>query len=175
MNAASPTREDCIRMAALIDCEGCIAIRLVRRHGRQKNDNFQLELSVANTDPRLTGWCARAFGGKSRITKTGSKYPNAKPLWNWRVYGRKAEAVIKYCFDFFLIKKEQAEIALEFQSTIGIAPRRRRVPDEVMRQRGELVDRIHLLKKPHGACDVPWDVNDSPSVEAEIKKTRDTA
>lgn len=172
MKQINPTREDCIRMAAFIDCEGCIEIRLVNAHGKCRS-SFRLQISVANTDPRMTNWCSRVFGGSSVVTKIGQKYAGAKPLYVWRVYGQHAETVIRHCHEFFLIKQEQVAVALEYRATIRGPIGRSPLAPGVQEKRAELAGKIRLIKKqPFLGTVSPIEGDGLASVEAENNKTR---
>ena len=137
-----PSRDDLVRAAAFIDGEGCICIKRHwpdRKGGRASRQI--LELSVVNTDIRLPMWFASTFGG----TVCTFKRPRVNHLFCWRVTNCRAEQVLKDCFEFFLIKREQAEIALQFRKLIR--PRGSNIPQSELDQREEFKQRLTLIKK----------------------------
>ena len=110
-----PTRDDWIRLAAFIDGEGAIYVKPV--HG-QNRKYTQLVISIANCDPRLPMWCKETFGGSVHRTKSNPRH-NAKwrEAWSWRIYSSTAEGVLVNCLPYFLLKKEQADVALAYRKT----------------------------------------------------------
>jgi hypothetical protein len=153
MKTLNVTREDCIRMAAFIDGEGCIMISRGWRKTKsgKKNPVWIMEVSVVNTDPRLPKWCAEHFGGSLTLAKAEPKYKPSRPLFQWRASCVDAEMVLRACLEHFLIKREQAEIAIALRETLSRKYCRIGVPDAVNVQREEFATKLHLLKKPWDA------------------------
>lgn len=112
-----PTREDWIRLAAFIDGEGSILIN-ERRSAKRTNWGSWLRVVIANTDPRLPRWLLLTFGGTIVVARRRAK-ENHRYAIKWHVSCRQAEELLRECLPFLLIKKEQAEIALAFQETLG--------------------------------------------------------
>lgn len=110
---------DWARLAAYIDGEGCISIKSVHGyHAAKSRRVFYLDVTVANTDPRLGQWLKTIFGGSVSVSKRGHLSPNWAPLITWTVASAHAAAIVLRCLPFFVIKREQADVALSFQSTI---------------------------------------------------------
>lgn len=105
-------------LAAYIDGEGCIDIHKgePKKHLRP-TPNLYLRVSVHNNDVRLIKWCIDRFGGSCITTKAGKSRP--RDIYAWSLGSRQAANVIKGCLPFFIIKREQAEVALAFIETIG--------------------------------------------------------
>jgi hypothetical protein len=154
---------DWARLSAFIDGEGCVTLK--RRKARARTTTFWgskpslcLLLQVTNTDPRLVEWLAATFGG--RVGYFESKDARYKGRYDWQVTSSQAEAMLTMCLPYLLLKKEQAEIGLAFQKTVG---RRGRVRgdghgrlvsgqacglnDAVAAQREEFKARLTLLNK----------------------------
>lgn len=100
---------DWARLAAFIDGEGTIVI------AKARSIYTQLTIRVVNTDPRLPLWCKSIFGGKV-YAATYSK-TNVKRAYVWTTQAKKAEEILRGCFPYFLIKREQAEVALAYRET----------------------------------------------------------
>jgi len=98
------------QLAAFIDGEGTIVIIKARLH------YTQLVIRVANTDPRLPMWCKKLFGGKVYACDNNRKN-NRRRFYTWAIQAQKAEDILRGCLPFFLLKKEQAEVALAYRET----------------------------------------------------------
>ncbi len=103
------------RLAAFIDGEGCIMVN--RTVGQRKYVATYLIVVVTNTDPRLTQWCLKNFGGSVYSTK---KVPPRRDIYKWTVTCKEAEMVLRACLPHFVMKREQAELGLVYQETIGV-------------------------------------------------------
>jgi hypothetical protein len=101
-----------VRLAAYIDGEGYIEI-VSRDKGTQAHS---LKLSIGNTDPRLIVWLQDTFGGSTRrrlVTKA------TKMLFEWRVNGVDVVAILENCLPHFIMKRDQAEVAIVFGRLMG--------------------------------------------------------
>jgi hypothetical protein len=110
----TPTREDWIKMAVWIDAEGCIE-GLHSRTGKRRCLSLRVAVTVFNTDPRVFLWCHKTFGGGGKSIVRKRNY--GRPCYNWRCSGRCAKWILENCLEHFLIKREQAEIALALYAT----------------------------------------------------------
>jgi len=110
-----PTNEDWIKLAAFIDGEGSISIKnLTTKTGRYS----QLFVAIANTDPRLPMWCRDRFGGLLYGSDDNAKKSNKqRRFWRWITHSAQAESIIRGCLPHFLLKREQAEVALAYRKT----------------------------------------------------------
>ena len=116
-----PTEIAWAKLAAFIDGEGSIYITILKHRDpavRAMRYN-QLVVSVTNTDPRLPLWCRDTFGCGSINKNRGNEKKDRgwKNGLSWRVYSKQAEWVIQNCLPHFVIKREQAEIALAYRKT----------------------------------------------------------
>lgn len=122
---------DWARLAALIDGEGCICIP---RAGRKRRYPV---VAVYNTDPRMILWIQSKFGGHvSKKMKSKAR----KPLLEWRARRSETEQVLVGCLPYFLIKREQAEVAIAYErvsAQFDISERDSR--------KSELAEKIHVL------------------------------
>lgn len=108
--------EDWIRLAAFIDGEGTIVISngsaIYNKNGRVY---LTLRVQISNTDIRLMQWLKSTFGGS--ISSIRPSTDRAKPAFIWTVGSMAAEAVVRGCRPFLLLKREQADIAISFRET----------------------------------------------------------
>jgi len=130
-----------MRLAAFIDGEGSIVLGV--QEGRCRN----LRLQLCNTDPRLITWAKELFGGtitkeERSVRKTKG---NERNIFRWHVSSKQAEILLKAVYPFLLLKKEQAEVALAYRSTVG--NQWDKVPSEVKAKRVELSEELSRLKR----------------------------
>ncbi len=112
----TPTELDWARLAAFIDGEGCILLNLHHKNYSHRSLMF-LRVIVSNTDPRLVKWCRDRFGGRIHV-KYYPKSPTHRPAYSWQAECTVASKILQGCLEYFVIKREEAEIALEYQNTV---------------------------------------------------------
>lgn len=137
-----PTQIDWARMAAYIDGEGCIAIKL-HRSKSYKRVGLYLQLTITNTDFRLAEGTKASFGGCVHFI--GRKKDQWSPCAKWDVASAHARWILEGCLPYFIIKREQADIALAFSRTLG----RRGVkgtPPEILEKQWDLRQQICSIK-----------------------------
>jgi hypothetical protein len=135
-----PTETDYMRLAAYIDGEGCIGL-----HGSMDGTGQrQLKLAISNTDFRLPIWCHRTFGGRL-VPETKDRDQNFDKL-GWHINSKKAADILKQCLPHFIIKREEAELAIAFQATKHYH-RNNPIPQEVRELRDEMAGKMRLLKR----------------------------
>lgn len=115
---ADVSQVDWARLAAYIDGEGCIRIAATNRKQSPRREILYLEVTITNTDLRLTAWLKATFGGSVYLSKPNYGKAKWAPAAAWVVSTRHAAALLEYCLAYFIIKRDQAEVALAFQSTI---------------------------------------------------------
>lgn len=101
-----------IYFAGLFDGEGCISInKIVGEKQGYKRPGFQLRLSITNTNKEVLEEVQKKFGGKlyTRNRK------NSRTYYDWVVVSKQCIEVLESLKPYLIIKKRQAEIALEFQ------------------------------------------------------------
>jgi hypothetical protein len=148
LKTLEPTEIDWAKMAAFIDGEGCICIQSSYNPNRRgMHTTYNLHLDIANTDFRMPLWCAERFGGRLLTRKVRSV--KHKPAMHWFTWGRGAQEVLEGCLPHFVIKREQAEVALEFMATFAETFERGKATDPKVRtKRMELHHKLHQMKRP---------------------------
>lgn len=128
--------------AGLMDGEGSVIIHKSKR-------SYWLQTRITNTDRGLLEFMKRNFGGF--IAKQGAAGPNSGPrrtkeCWYWAITTNQAAAFLVEVIPYLIVKKPQAEIAIEFQDRIhkanGI-----RLTDEELKIRESYKQRISCLNK----------------------------
>jgi hypothetical protein len=110
---------DYARLAAYIDGEGHLGISVSPPRGRGVTPRHCMVMTVTNTSELLFQWITSTFGGKAIMANHNNRKPNTKPCWRWLVSELQAEEVVRRCLPYFIIKGEQARIALAFRDLIN--------------------------------------------------------
>lgn len=99
-------------LAGIVDGEGSIVIYKGSAAG-----SFTSEVVIPNTSLNLMKWLTDNFGGRySVLYPKNSHGYNRKPLYRWRVSGKKnRENLILGILPYMVIKRKQAEVMLEFE------------------------------------------------------------
>jgi hypothetical protein len=136
----NPTEMDFAKMAVIIDCEANISITTDRNHRY-----YTLQVTLGSCDFALLEWCQTRFGG----FRCGHYYhkipPRTLPSKRWKIAGHDAAALLQRCLRHFIIKREQAQVAIDFQATFGARGSRLPVTEELRRQREQLKLRLESL------------------------------
>lgn len=129
-----------IYAAGFFDGEGCIQIARMRRKG--KHDVYALRVSANQRDARPLLLFAEHYGGKVRKHER-TRFGQCD-MWRWLVSSAKAEAFLLRVLPYLVVKKDQAELALEFQARrLSHADRLRPEVTAVQRNHDER-DRIRM-------------------------------
>lgn len=147
-----PSVADWARLAAYIDGEGCIWLKLHRqfyKHLNRSYERFYAVVTVVNTDPRLAVWLKATFGGFTRHERT--KNPKHRDRFIWEIICGPAAEALRGCYPYMVIKREQAEVVFAFQETVGRPGQHGHGP-EVHQLRNELRQRLHDLHNTWKPC-----------------------
>lgn len=126
--------------AGVIDGEGCITVSMSR--------SFRVRLQVTNTNTGLIDWLAERFGGHVKTRKRMGK-PNWKTSYDWTVSTVAARDILVQVMPYLVIKRRQAEIAIEMASlgVTALQGRRKGVPLVNQQRRKEIVQEMHDLNR----------------------------
>jgi hypothetical protein len=102
--------QDWARLAAFIDGEGCISIYR-NNAGTKKGRWHSLRVSITNTDPRLMVWLKRFGVGTVKINNPSGR----RRRYDWSVSGFVAMEILLRCIPNFVMKGDQALLAISFQ------------------------------------------------------------
>jgi hypothetical protein len=107
-----------LRMATLLDTEGSIQIKksMSAMNFGCRVPNHTLLVTVTNTDPRIPLWCKSVFGGAVSFRRPPKQHHRS--IYRWAVGCAHAAAVLSGCLPYFLIKRNQAEIAIASRDTV---------------------------------------------------------
>ena len=96
--------------AGLFDGEGCISIC-----GPLQRGGANLRVVLGNTYKPILEQLKAQFGGSVGLGRRATVC--RLTLWQWTLSGDKAVRFLEIVFPYLVIKKEQAQIAFEFQKT----------------------------------------------------------
>ena len=97
--------------AGFFDGEGCIHIGRLTARG---HTNYQLIIRVSQRTREPVDEFQRLFGGFVSTTRASS-HPH-KTQWLWGCSNAQAGKVLAQLLPFLIVKKSQAELAVEFQA-----------------------------------------------------------
>lgn len=139
-------------IAGLIDGEGTIGIthNVPKRGYGSIRHQFQVRVSVYNTNPLLIYWLKETVGFGHISIRKSQNVEKWKPMYTYSVTTRLAERLLNEVYDYLVIKKQLADVVFEFQKTLlpmknGCG--RFGLPASVLSKRMALKDRINLLNK----------------------------
>ena len=103
-------------LAGIIDGEGCIRIDRTKAGKTCKRPYiFFLLLTVSNTDSLLCQYLKQTYEGYTYPLYHNKYNEKHSTCWEWRITGYRAAALLKLVYPYLRVKKQQAEIAMEFQ------------------------------------------------------------
>jgi hypothetical protein len=115
---------DWARLAAFVDGEGHIRITSQKRKNRKgvERDYMYVELSISNADPRLMTWLTERFGGNVYRGKAPVANVRKHSIFQWHAGCSVAHEILLGCLPYFVIKRNQAEIAISFRELTQCKP-----------------------------------------------------
>ena len=136
------TVEQLAYLAGMIDGEGHITIEL---GGVKTRPNHQVTACVVNTAPSLILWLRENFGGIIYTQRHEDIVSRKRHCYRWVMHTDLQDKVLPLLLPYLTIKKEQAELAIEFRKTISSGHRKGGLPPEVFQKREELRAAIKKL------------------------------
>lgn len=98
-------------LAGLIDGEGCIGIN----KSGPKQYKLYIQITVCDQDLNIYWQRRTGRGGIYDGRKYTEKNPKWRPTFTWKINSNDAYELLEEIYPYLLIKREQADIALEFQ------------------------------------------------------------
>lgn len=117
MSKAQKRRTILAYTAGLVDGEGCIKISINKPNKKNggKLDKHYLDVNVTNTNKEVIYWLKNEFGGSVYTTYGECQGKKHKQIWRWTIVSNQAKDFLKLIYPYFIIKKEQAKLGIEFQ------------------------------------------------------------
>lgn len=141
-------------LAGIVDGEGHFNIHKTRA-GNQRctNTRFQAEVIIVNSSYALMEWLIETFG--SSICARKKDKAHYKQTWRWRIGANNAAELCRWLLPYLIIKKQQAELLIEFiddrpEKPCRISGRGSKTPPEEQRRRERLWVRMSELNDRGG-------------------------
>ena len=121
--------EELAYLAGIVDGEGSISLIRTRQHHRpaehrnsRSNGNphpgiserLVLIVAVGMTEGVIPDWLYTEFGGQLHYRV--NKNPRWKDRWDWTACSQIGSSFLKAILPYLVVKKHQAELAIEFQN-----------------------------------------------------------
>jgi hypothetical protein len=109
-------------IAGMLDGEGTISINRHKRTDIKLNTpslRYKLFINVVNTNEDVIRFIHKIFGVGNVQFRDRSKEFHRQNQFKWQVDGDKAKDVLKSLLPYMIIKKEETEIAIEFQELLN--------------------------------------------------------
>lgn len=132
--------------AGLFDGEGSIIIDKPRR-----GKGHALMVQLGMREPAAVAWLQERWPGSLRPYAHRLKERDVFTFWHWRRSTSSAAAFLYDILPYLLVKREQAQIAIEFQSHKSFG---RRLTDEVLALDESYRARLQALRKELGRAAV---------------------
>lgn len=134
-------------VVAFTDGEGCITLLKKGRQKKHHNDTYSVHFSITNTNHSILSWLQVTTGIGLVHPKTDGK-DNRKPQWVWFLRTEEIKEVLPIIIPYLQVKREQAELALEYFSLeTGFSRFRGGIPDHIDIQRQLIWEDFTRLNK----------------------------
>jgi hypothetical protein len=100
--------------AGIFDGEGYVDIYQATTSKASKSPSFMLRVIITQKDGRIMDFLKEKFGGSVSYIERGDNF-----IHRWDIRSQAAKRFLSSIFPFVRIKKEQVELALEFENTKG--------------------------------------------------------
>ena len=94
-------------LAGFYDGEGYVGV------SKSKRDSYTLKVAISNTNFDMLKLYETKFGGKIRLIKKEEEHYKVK--YHWDITNNKALSFLKYIKQFTIVKRQQIDLAIEFQ------------------------------------------------------------
>ena len=133
----TPKLEDWVYLAGIIDGEGSIQI------DHHPPYNYNVKLSVVNTDRRLLDWIVDRWPAPVHSYERVGQ----KRTYQWSTSNAYAASVIKGVRPYLTIKREQADLAIEFLACKTNYRGHTGIPDDELETRQRFAASMKGLRK----------------------------
>lgn len=107
--------------AGIIDGEGYIQIQKHKRSDYSAGYCYYMAVAVSMVDPIVPMWLHETFGGS--LLYYTRKEANAQPYYRWSTGTKQALSFLEGILPYLKTKRQQVEIAIEFQKLKGATGR----------------------------------------------------
>jgi hypothetical protein len=142
-----PTIRDCAYVAGFFDGEGCVYIAHDKK-GRPPSTTpvYNLGVVVGQDDPATLFWLRERWGGSVTPRK---QRPNGKRSHEYRATSLAAYDFLSEIIPFLQLKRQQAEVAIDFQCCLRFAIPNPEKYEELAGYRQEVLRLNELSGRPN--------------------------
>jgi len=127
--------------AGLVDGEGCISLRRQRQLAGQSGNGYGLQVTIVNTKVSMICWLKQHFGALYGVRRC-VRY---RSMYEWYVCGKQAAQFVEAILPYLVVKREQAQVVIDFMEIGGYYKRGQPFPPDVVAKREALKQRLHVL------------------------------
>ena len=141
------TDTDAAYLAGIIDGEGSINLSRVHKNSPDHTTTYFIRLRVTNTHRGLLDWIVLkvGYGSVGKMKNYDSKY-NRKQAYQWNLSNQRVVDVLRQVYPYLKVKRLQAEVAFEYQKTVGISFGKK-LSEEIVDKRAGLKSKITGLNR----------------------------
>ncbi|KKN73612.1 hypothetical protein LCGC14_0399280 [marine sediment metagenome] len=136
-------------VAGLFDGEGCIVVALQKPTPKNQLQStiHWLQVAIAMSHQPTMEWLKGCFGGCIVTDKKGKSRGDRRPHYSWRVQGNQAKDFLLKIIPFLRYKKEQALLAIDFQTKKQEQKGKPyvKLPDIIVQEREEYRNRLRRM------------------------------
>jgi hypothetical protein len=140
---AKITETEWAYVAGIIDSDGCIQAP----NGYGKNSHYRGEIHIIQRDMPLIDFLFSKFDGSVNVVKRNHK-SGIKYYLRWMITGPRMAEILKGALPYLVLKKKQAELAIELQSIILPRGNAKKLPKEIIERRAQIALGIKSLNSP---------------------------
>jgi len=142
--------------AGFLDGEGYIGIlnsNLNSIRAKTGRKYYGVHVQFVQKDIKVLEWLKKQWGGGGIFPSSFNKNRKGENIyWRWCLHSKDAIKLLKEVYPYLRVKKEQAEIAIQFP----LKTARRKLPDEVYELRCKLAEKMKILK--HKQKEFIWEM-----------------
>lgn len=140
--------------AGIIDGEGSVVIIKTKAPDYKLGCNYQLRLSVGNTQEWLCQWLKMQFGGS--VSSFQPRNPNWNIGYTWSLRANQVIPFLKSILPYLQLKSRQAQLAMQFQEINPLKKNGNISKEESQRLRKSLYEEMRKLniKRPRTWAEV---------------------
>lgn len=142
-----PSAEKLAYFAGYFDGEGCIHIARKKPYAKSRAVSFQhsLQIKIASVNPAVLYEILSYYGGTICKQKKTLK-ENWRIAWNWHLCSRASTDFISDVLPFLVLKRQEAELALEFQRKCLPKRGKKRLSEDELSLREGYCQKMSALK-----------------------------
>lgn len=104
-------------LAGIIDSEGTITMIKKLNHNTA-GCSYSLQIFISSTDKLIIDWIYE-ITGLGNVSEAKLRNKKSKKSWRWYAWCNQASQFVKSIIPYLIIKKPNAELAIEFQSRVS--------------------------------------------------------